>query len=341
MGERAAWAGVVATPENRSALAAAGRALRAAAEPGASRLAGSPVVFHGPPGTGKTLLVTALLRRVAGHPAGLSARSVPARELPRAKSDDPDGDAAAAVAELLALDLLAVEDVQHLPARGVPGLIDLIDHRSARRRVTVVTATAGPAHLAKLPRRLTSRLAAGLVVQLEPPGRSSRGRLLRHHADAAKLQLTDDAVEALLDHTAGDGVRPMLGVLTLLKSLGRDAGVLDADAVRRLLAGGPDAETPVARIVRRVAAAYGVSAAELLGRSRRGFGRRPAAGGDVPGPRDDAAVAAPHRRGTRRPGPHDRFTRLAKGHRRRRDRRSLGQDAAGVAGGTGIGERPA
>ena len=273
--DETAWPGVVGVPENLSALVAAGRVVGRLSAAGKSPTDGTPLVLHGPAGTGKTLLVGAMLRRVAGLPGGLTARAVAARELPRPRADDPDGEAATAFAELLALDFVAVEDVQHLPMRSVAALIELIDHRAARRRVTVLTASAGPANLGKFPRRLTSRLAAGLVVQLEPLGRAARGELLRHKAGELGLPLAACGVSALLDMTAGAGVRPMLGALATLKTLAasakRPADALDATTVKHLLQNGQleVAVSPMARLVERVAAVYAIPVKELLGRSRR------------------------------------------------------------------------
>ncbi len=273
--DETAWPGVVGLPENRSALVAAGHAMWQLTAHAKSPTDGTPLLLHGPAGTGKTLLVGAMLRRIADLPGGLTARAVAARELPRRRADDPDGEAATAFAELLLIDFVAVEDVQHLPTRSVAALVELLDHRAARRRVTVLTASAGPAHLGKFPRRLTSRLAAGLVVQMEPLGRAARAALLTHKAGELGLALAAGGVQALLDLTAGGGVRPMLGALATLKALvgtvKRPADVLDADTVKHLLHNGQleVAVSPIARLVERVAAVYAIPVQELLGRSRR------------------------------------------------------------------------
>ncbi len=270
-----AWPGVVSLPENRSALVAAGRVVGQLSADAKSISDGTPLLMHGPAGTGKTLLVAAMLRRVAELPGGRTARAIAARELPRRRADDPDGEAATAFAELLALDFVAVEDVQHLPTRSVAALIELIDHRAARRRVTVLTANVGPAHLGKFPRRLTSRLAAGLVVQMEPLGRAARGELLTHKAGELGLPLAACGVSALLDLTAGAGVRPMLGALATLKALAatgkRPDDALDAESVKHFLQNGQAevAVSPMTRLVERVAAVYAIPVKELLGPSRR------------------------------------------------------------------------
>ena len=84
------------------------------------------------------------------------------------------------------------------------------------------------------------------------------------------MRLADDALDWLADRPTGGGVRPLLGDLEKLKVLARGVvGSLDADAVRELLAdGGASGASPVERIVGRVAAAFGVTVRDVLGKSR-------------------------------------------------------------------------
>jgi chromosomal replication initiator protein len=261
----ARWGDFLALPENRSAL----RAVRAVAS---ALLAGRrppvyPLVLHGPPGTGKTHLTTALLRRLTDGPAVVTGRAVSAGDMARSGAEsgfaDPD---------LSACDLLVLEDVQLLPAREADAVCALLDRRAAGRKVTVVTASAGPAGL-DLSRKLTSRLAAGLVVQLEPLGPGSRRVLLEVAAEARKVRLTADALDWLAGQaTTGGGVRPLLGLLGNLAQVAPDyPGPLDRTAVEDVLAGTGQPTSnghDVAGIVKRVAAAFGVTERELLGPSR-------------------------------------------------------------------------
>lgn len=258
----AAWADLVAVPENRSAVRAARRLARALTAPGRPVTPFAPLVLHGPPGTGKSAVAAALVRTVIAGPAVRTAQTLPANDL-----DDPDAD----FADLRAADLLVLEDLQHLPPRAADGVCRLLDARTARRRPTVVTANAGPAKLTALPRRLTSRLAAGLVVQLEPLSAASRRRVLDHLADRRGLRLTPDALAWLADRPTGGGVRPLLGVLEKLKVTARTRpGPLDRAAVEDALAD-PDANNgrPIMdAIVAKVAAAFGVKPKDMLGPSR-------------------------------------------------------------------------
>lgn len=252
-------------PENRSAVRAATSLARAVLL--GKRVPFGPLVLHGPPGCGKTRLTAALLAALADGSPELVARSESAGDL--ARPDSPD-DAGFADRDLRTCDVLVLEDVQHVPERMAAAVCDLIDRRVARRRALVVTATAGPASLTHLPQRLTSRLAAGLVVPLEPLGVAGRRKLLAAAAGERNVRLTPDALDWLAAQTGG--LRATFGLLQNLSLVAAQfPGPLDRTTVERILAGtgqptsgraSPDA------IIRRVAAAFGVSEKELLGPSR-------------------------------------------------------------------------
>ena len=226
----------------------------------------NPLVLHGPPGTGKSRLLAALAGHLAAAPAGVTARLVSVGDLARSPDEGlTDRD-------LFDCDVLALEDVQHLTERTADAACDLIDHRVARRRATVVTAPAGPSGLTHLSRRLTSRLAAGLVVQLEPLSAKSRRTILADAATTKGVRLTDDALDFLAEQATGGGVRATLGLLQNLAQVAKAfPGPLGRAEIEQTLAnaGQPTSAAPaVSGIVKRVAAAFGVSEAELLGASR-------------------------------------------------------------------------
>lgn len=261
------WGEFVALPETASAVRAVRRVARELTRPG-GRATPNPLVLHGPSGTGKTLLVTTLARTLSDHPAAVTVRVVPARELPIAVVDpDADDD----LADLDGCDLLAVEDVQHLPARSADGFCRLLDRRISRRRPTLLTATAGPAGLAHLPRRLTSRLGAGLVVQLESLTPAGRRILLERLTGKRNVALTADALDWLAAQATGGGVRPLVGQVERLRTLSRgNPEALDLAAVQRLLAdGGPAGPAVVERIIARVAAAFDITPKALVGPNRQ------------------------------------------------------------------------
>lgn len=249
------WGAFLALPENRSALAA----VRSLATRG--RLRANPLLLHGPPGTGKSHLLQELLKKLAAREETTTARSLSAGDLARSESAFADRD-------LLSCDVLVLEDVQLLPVRESDAFCELLDRRLSRRKATILTSNVGPAALRHMPRKFTSRLASGLVVQLEPIGPASRRTVLEHFAKRRKLRLEPDAVEWLSLQATGGGVRPLLG---LLENLTRGPMPLDCVAVQRMLiAAGrpPAARTDVNRVVKHVAAAFGITQKELLGASR-------------------------------------------------------------------------
>jgi chromosomal replication initiator protein len=258
--------GFLILPENRSAVRAVQSLARQVLRGG--RVAVCPLVLHGPPGCGKTHLTRAALAALVNETPEITARSESAGDLAR-----PDTVAEGlADRALWACDVLVLEDVQHLPERAADAVCDLIDRRAARKKALVVTANSGPAGLAHLPRRLTSRLAAGLVVQLEPLGAASRRTILEAGAKAKKLRLTPDALDLLAEQASGGGVRAALGLLQNLAHVAPNfPGPLNRAAVEQVLAG---TGQPTSRgatleaIMKCVCVAFGVSEKELLGTSR-------------------------------------------------------------------------
>jgi chromosomal replication initiator protein len=267
--------GFVVVEENRSAARAVSDLVRRVVL--ARRVRVGPLVLHGLPGTGKTHLVTAALKAMAEESRTATGRVIAARELARPDELGEMGDGGGkgdrsgfADPDVTSCDLLIIEDVQHLPRASADALCRLIDDRAARELALIVTASAGPAGLTHLPRRLTSRLAGGLVVQLEPAGKASRRAIIE--ASAGRVRLAPDALDWLA--ARGGGLRTALGMMQALAQAGsRRAGPLDRKAIEEILgegeggqAAGRGGELP--EIIKRVCAAFGVTRKELFGASR-------------------------------------------------------------------------
>jgi chromosomal replication initiator protein len=218
------------------------------------------LTLHGPPGTGKSHLLAVLTAELTGAAPDRSAVTLPAADL-NPSAEGPDWPA------VRACDLLLVEDLHHLSAAGGEILAGLLDHRLARRRPAVCTATAGPGQLPELPPRLRSRLAGGLVVGLEPLGGASRRRLLERLATERNLKARPE-VFAWLAAVPGSA-RQLLGRLTRLEQVGRGrAEPPDLAAVRAALAE-PEPGGGLGKLAELVGRHFHIDLKALRGASRR------------------------------------------------------------------------
>jgi chromosomal replication initiator protein len=240
----------ISLPENRTAQAAAERVSRSR-----SRRSLNPLFLHGSTGTGKTHLASALVARVIERLPDRLTSLTTANDfetLVRGLADH-QVDAADDLQTLREADLLVVEDVQHLSEQAAEAFVQLLDHCVARAQQVVVTANCGPAKLSRLPARLTSRLAAGLVVGLEPLSSESRLSFLKERARRRGLEVAEPVLEWLADNGTGS-VRQLEGAFARLEGLARlSPNEIRAETLAEHFRADADANrATVERIVERV-----------------------------------------------------------------------------------------
>jgi chromosomal replication initiator protein len=254
----------IATAESRSAFAAV-RGVAAGVRRGRPRSEANPLLLHGPSGSGKTHLVAALAAAVIARRPDLTVTHLPGRTLGESLQTLPETSADLEAAR--SCDLLIVEDLQHLPATAATAFGRLLDFRCARRRQVVLTSALGPAQLSALPVRLTSRLAAGLVVGLESYGPASRRRLLEELARRRQVSLSPEILDWLAERIGGSG-RQLEGAVTRVEALIR-LGTLDVAAVAAHFGVEADSSRPtLERISAHVACWFQVELREMRSPSR-------------------------------------------------------------------------
>ncbi len=251
---------LLATPENRSALAAIQDVLEALTS-GESASLPNPLYLHGPSGAGKSFLLNALTHELM--PAGVEVCSLSANDFAD-KGDFTDAQSA---------DLLVVEDLQHLPVRCQPTLLRLIDARLRHDGLMIFTALQGPGRLTHrgtpVPRRLANRLAAGLVVDIPPMGPTSRRRLLDVLAQDVGVPVAAEILDWLAKHLIGGG-RQLHGAIRQLRTLQHvNRKPLSLETVRHHFRAQLDATGPaVKQIAERVSSCFDVPPGKLASAKR-------------------------------------------------------------------------
>jgi chromosomal replication initiator protein len=255
------YARFIPLPENRSALLAV-QQVAACVCARRGKLGFNPLFLHGPSGSGKTHLVSFLIHEITRRSPRAVIAVLPAGEIPGAVDESAAGNGDA-LHNARQSDLVLVEDLQLLATRVERILGQLLDELLARQVQIVFTAVTGPKGL-KLPMHLTSRLASGLVVGLEPLQTASRLVFLEEKAKQAQFAVRRDILAWLADRLTG-GCRQLEGAMTRLQTLARMCrDCLDVPAIERHFQEEISAARPtVERIVQRVGGHYNVEPRQL------------------------------------------------------------------------------
>jgi chromosomal replication initiator protein len=248
----------VQLPENRSAYHAVVQLVSADEAP--------CLFLHGPPGSGKSHLVRALVEQVTQLAPAKTAQVLAAAEVGRTLMQPPL-ERRPVIRDAIGVDLLVLEDIQHLPVRAGNEVAHILDRRLARRKPTVITAVRGPAELDTSP-RLASRLVGGLVVGIQPLGEASRRELAAGLCRERGLSVADDVI-AWLARDPG-GARPILGGIAQLEAFAEPhRSPLTMAQVRAELPAAPEGDqSPMDKLVARVASRFSVDVKAVRGPSR-------------------------------------------------------------------------
>ena len=157
------------------------------------------VYLWGEPGSGRTHLLRGLVEAASARKA-LYFSGAPGSCPERDRIEDGG--------------VIAMDDVEDLPAEGQIALFDLYNRVRAAGGALAASGSAAPAQLALRP-DLRSRLAWGLAFQLHPLSDAEKAAALRAHARARALDLHEDVIAYLLKHARRD-MTSLIGILDAL-----------------------------------------------------------------------------------------------------------------------------
>ncbi|MET0248607.1 MAG: chromosomal replication initiator protein DnaA [Sphingobium sp.] len=266
----------VAGDSNRLALSAA-QAMAAAAPPRFN-----PLFIQGGTGQGKTHLLHAVATAFAANTPGAPILYMSAeRFMMEFVNAMRANDTMAFKARLRAARLLLIDDIQFIAGKGATQeeflhtINDLID--SGAR--ILVTADRAPQMLDSIDARILSRLAGGLVADIQPAGLDLRLAILETKRADAGDPPVPDAVIDFLARSIRTNVRELEGAFNKLIAYGQLTGrPIDLDFAQTMLADAVRASArrvTVDEIQRACAAHYKIDAAEMRSKRRARAVARP------------------------------------------------------------------
>lgn len=240
--------------------------------------------LHGPCGVGKTHLLQGVARRWLAHRPGARVRYTTGERFANEYiASVQSGGIDRFRDRYRAVDLLCIDDVHFIAGKKATQseflhTFEALDLDGAR---VVFASDAHPRQIADLNARIVSRCVAGMVVQMHPPDRETRARIVRVLAGRRRLPLDDAAVAAIVESCPGSA-RELEGAVLRVEAArsllddrpaGDPAEAVNAAAVRRALgatAQRTPSRTPIRLddILRATCEEFGVELSELLGTGR-------------------------------------------------------------------------
>jgi chromosomal replication initiator protein len=196
-------------------------AFRAADLTGRGRQQASPLLLCGPTGVGKTHLLKGILHEYRRYHPRAAAAYLSAEDFTNGFLQALHGGGLPSFRQKCrGARLLAIDDLQFFVGkqRTLEELLQTIDAMTADGRQIVLSSDRGLADLRALGPELVSRLAGGLICEIEPPEFATRVGIFRQLRDEAGLTI-DDAVLSLVAQRVTEGARELKGALLRLEAM--------------------------------------------------------------------------------------------------------------------------
>jgi len=265
----------VAGPENRLVAGAIGSLIESASardnRATIRQFAPTTLVLFGVSGAGKSHLAHGLVRHWQTQLGDSAALYTTAADFRHRLNDAIRRQAEPEFrAEFRGRWLLAIDDLQHLPADDFAWqeLRYTLDDYEDRGATVIITATEPIVSLANVPADVRSRLAGGLALQLATPGADARLRIVQHAATALEQPLSQDAAVRLAQGIDGTANSLFQAVFELCSPI-FGPPVDDATRADGMLAARASRRPELREIISVVARHLNVPQAQLKSASRR------------------------------------------------------------------------
>ena len=244
--------------------------LAAAREPGALY---NPLVMYSSVGMGKTHLMQAIGHRVIER--GMSVIYSTTEDFTNAYIKAiREGATDDFRAKYRSADALLLDDVQFLIGKEQTqeGFFHTFNALHMANRQIVLTSDRPVSALSLLEDRIQSRLAGGLVVDIQPPDIETRIAILRAKADASAMSAPDEVLHFIAERVHRN-IRELEGSLNRVLAFADLTGApVTVELVKRAIADmvetAADRQVPESEVISAVASRFGVSVEDIKGRKR-------------------------------------------------------------------------